>query len=177
MKITPTSIDGVFVLEPDFSKDDRGSFGRIWCEKKLSEAGLKGRFTQSSLSTNLKAGTLRGLHYQEHPYGEHKLIHVVRGSIFDVLLDLRENSKTFKKWISIELKADHTKLIYISPGIAHGFQTLEDQTEILYHMVEEYNESASRGVRYDDPAFNIQWPRPVPRGGISDRDTLFGTYS
>lgn len=175
MRITSSEIEGVYILEPEFSRDDRGSFARIWCEKELSGAGLKSHFTQSSISSNINKGTLRGMHYQDGNHGEHKLIQVVRGSVHDVLLDLRKNSKTYKKWISIQLDANHKKLVYISPGIAHGFQTLEDDTEILYHMVEEYHPAAAKGFRYDDPAFNIRWPLSIPKGGISEKDLALPT--
>lgn len=142
--------------------------------KELELAGLDARVAQASLSTNTRAGTLRGMHFTASPSQEAKLVRCVRGRVADVLLDLREGLPTFRKWVMLELSRDNGRGAFVPPGVAHGFLTLEDETDVLYQMSAPYDASAARGVRYDDRAFGIAWPSP-PRV-ISDRDRQYQDY-
>ena len=157
-----TAIPGVFVVEIEPRSDHRGLFARSWCQREFVEHGLNAGLVQCSLSFNKHRGTLRGMHYQAAPYAEAKLVRCTRGAIWDVALDLRQGSPTFRRHVGVELTADNRKALYIPEGVAHGFQTLEDDTEVLYQMSEFYAPEAARGVRYDDPAFAISWPITEP---------------
>lgn len=161
MIFTETEFSGVYIIEPEKLEDDRGFFTRIWDKKKFIDMGLDSNFVQSSISMNKKKGTLRGLHYQSSPYEENKIVRCVRGKIYDVIIDLRLNSKTFKKWFSIELSEDNYKMLYIPKGFAHGFQTLEDDTEVFYQISEYHNSEFSKGILWNDTKLNIKWPLPV----------------
>lgn len=158
MIFTETKLKGAFVVEPERLEDGRGFFARIFDSKAFEERGLKFNLVEASISLNKKMGTLRGIHYQEEPYGETKLVRCTRGRIFDVIIDLRPKSKTFKKWFSVELSGHNHKMLYIPRGFAHGFITLEDDSEIHYEMDQAYNPGSSRGIRWDDKAFKIRWP-------------------
>jgi dTDP-4-dehydrorhamnose 3,5-epimerase len=157
-----TALPGVFVLEPELREDPRGFFARTWCQREFEEHGLDPRLVQVSVSFNRRRGTLRGMHYQAPPHAEAKLIRCTRGAIWDVALDLRPASPTFRQHIGVELTADNRAALYIPEGLAHGFQTLEDDTEVLYQMSEFYAPEVARGIRFDDPAFGIRWPLPEP---------------
>ncbi len=172
MRFSPTAIVGAVVVELDRHEDDRGWFARAVDAAAFQAAGLTPPLCQVSLSHNERAGTLRGLHLQGPPHRETKLVRCVRGAIFDVAVDLREGSPTRGRWVSAELTADNAHALYIAPGLAHGFQTLEDDSDVLYCMAEPFVAEASRGVRWDDPAFAIRWPS-VARRTISDRDRAY----
>ncbi|CUH95091.1 hypothetical protein P22_1160 [Propionispora sp. 2/2-37] len=166
-----TELTGAFILEYEPIRDERGFFARTWCCREFAGRGLNPALVQCNISYNKKKGTLRGMHYQADPYAEVKLIRCTRGSIYDVFIDLRPGSPTLKKWLGIELSAQNHKMVYIPEGFAHGFITLEDNTEVFYQMSTEYQPKAARGFRWDDPAFSICWPIPVER--ISQRDMSY----
>lgn len=163
-----TPVRGVFVIEPERLADERGFFARTWCAREFEAAGLNPRLVQCSLSFNLRRGTLRGMHYQRAPHEEARLVRCTRGSIYDVALDLRSDSPTYLEHFGATLSSENRLMLYIPEGCAHGFLTLEDNTEVCYQMSEFYEPTAGRGVRWDDPAFGIEWPG-APRV-ISERD-------
>jgi dTDP-4-dehydrorhamnose 3,5-epimerase len=166
-----TRLPGVFEIQIEAKADERGFFARTWCEKEFETQGLSGKLVQCSLSFNSRKGTLRGMHYQIAPYEEEKLIRCTKGSVYDVVLDLRRPSPTFKNWAAIVLTAEKRNMVYVPKGCAHGFLTLEDGSEISYQMSEFWNAESARGVRWDDPAFQIQWPAKVEV--ISERDRTY----
>ena len=168
MRFEETGIAGAYLVRLDKIRDERGFFAREWCTDELRAHGLAERFVQSNISFSAKRGTLRGLHYQVAPYQEAKLIRCTRGAIFDVVLDLRVESRTYKQWIGVPLEAGDDRMLYVPEGTAHGFQTLADGTEVNYPVSQPYTPTAERGVRYDDPAFNIAWPLDVTE--ISPKD-------
>ena len=153
-----TKLKGAFIIEPERIEDERGFFARTFCQKEFEVNGLNPNLVQCSVSFNKKKGTLRGMHYQTAPHEETKLVRCTRGTIYDVILDLRPTSPTFKQWVSVELTGENRRMVYIPEGLAHGFQTLQDETEVLYQMSEFYNPEAARGVRWNDPSFEVQWP-------------------
>jgi dTDP-4-dehydrorhamnose 3,5-epimerase len=154
----PTALSGAWVIEPERHEDARGHFARTFCSREFAEHGLETRIEQSSVSFNFRKGTLRGMHYQAHPFEEVKVVRCNRGSIYDVIIDLRPDSTSFKKHFAIELDETNGKMLYISTGFAHGFQTLADRTEVFYQMSRSYSPEHARGVRWNDPAFGIPWP-------------------
>ena len=162
------ALPGAWLIEPEKRGDDRGFFARTWCRKEFVDNGLVDDFVQRNLSVNPQAGTLRGLHWQARPHSEVKLIQCSRGAIFDVIVDLRAGSPTYGQWLGVELRADDYRMLYAPEGFAHGFQTLEDDCEVAYLVSAAYAPEASCGIRYDDPAIDVTWPRPVTR--ISDQD-------
>jgi dTDP-4-dehydrorhamnose 3,5-epimerase len=168
MKFIPTPISDLWMVEMELRQDDRGYFGRAWCENEFAQIDPSFRPVQINISHNKEKGTLRGLHLQKEPHGEAKLIRCQRGSLFDVAVDLRPDSGTFKKSFSIHLSARQPRMFYIPKGFAHGFQTLEDDTEILYFMSEFYHPESAVGYRWNDPAFCIDWP--LQEKIMSDRD-------
>ena len=165
-------IEGAFVLEPERKRDERGYFARTFCTDELAARGLETRIAQCSVSWNKRAGTLRGMHYQIAPHEEIKLVRCARGAVFDVILDLRPSSPSFRKWQGIEISADNGWSIYVPAGVAHGFQTLVDDTELDYQISTNFHPDAARGVRWNDPAFSIRWP-PCAERIISERDAAF----
>ena len=171
MRFEPTPLPGVFVVECDFVGDDRGGFARTFCEREFEQQGLETNIRQCSISYNRLRGTLRGMHYQAAPHDEVKLVRVTRGAIYDVALDLREDSPTFRHWFATELSSDSRRMFYIPRGCAHGFQTLADDTEVFYQISTPYEPTAARGVRWDDPAFGITWPLPIT--AIHPRDATY----
>ena len=175
MNFTETRLPGAFIVEPELGTDERGFFARIWCQREFAAHGLNPRLVQCNLSGNARAGTLRGLHYQVAPYEEAKLVSCLRGAICDVIVDLRPDSPTFRAWLAVELTAANRRMLYISEGFAHGFQTLEDDTEVCYQMSEFYAPEAARGLRWNDPAFGIRWPLPVKI--ISERDRNYEDFA
>ncbi len=171
MIFSETRLPGAYVVEIKKIKDERGFFARTWDKDEFSKMELDSEFVQSSISANNKKGTLRGMHYQIEPYEESKIVTCTKGKIFDAIIDLRENSKTFKKWISIELSSSNHKILYIPKGFAHGFQTLEDNTEVHYDITQAHRPEYARGLRWNDPTFNIKWPLDVTT--ISNKDQGF----
>ena len=155
-------IKGAWLIEPEKHEDERGFFARSWCQQEFAARGLTTSFVQCNISFNHQKGTLRGLHYQAAPYGEAKLVRVTRGTIYDVILDLRPDSPTLRQWLALELTAESYRMLYIPAGLAHGFQTLTDNTEIFYQMSEFYHPEAARGIRWNDPTLSIPWPVPQP---------------
>ena len=162
MKFVETSLKGSYIIELEKLEDERGFFTRMWDEEIFQNKELNSRLVQISLSSNKKKGTLRGMHFQEKPFEETKIVRCVKGKIFDVIIDLRSNSKTYKKWISVELNSNDLKMIYIPEGFAHGFQTLEDNTEVMYQMSNWFSPEHAKGIRWNDQEFNITWPINEP---------------
>lgn len=174
---TETRLRGAFVIEPEHHADERGYFARTYCRREFERHGLNPDVVQASLSYNAKRGTVRGMHYQQPPHEEAKLIRCVRGALYDVAIDLRPDSPTCGQWAAVELRAQAgspSRMFYIPEGFAHGFQTLEDHTEILYQMSAFYAPDAGRGARWNDPAFAIEWPLPV--SVISERDRTYPDF-
>ena len=158
MRITETRLKGAFVIELEPFKDVRGFFACAWSDQEADALGLHGHFVETLISFNEKKGTLRGMHYQAAPYGQAKLVRCTRGSIYDVIVDLRPKSPTFKQWFPLEMSAENHLMLYVPVNFAHGFQTLEDKTEVTYQTSTYYSPEHGRGVRWNDPAFNISWP-------------------
>lgn len=175
MKFIETALRGVFIIEPERVEDQRGFFARTWCQDEFERHGLNSKLVQCSISFNKKKNTLRGMHYQAAPHEEAKLVRCTQGGIFDVIIDLRSDSPTRKQHVIVRLTAVNRLMLYIPAGIAHGFQTLEDDTEVFYQMSEFYYPEAARGVRWDDPAFGIAWP-PVVQRIMSERDRNWPDY-
>ena len=172
MKFTETGLPGAYIVDIEPVEDDRGFFARSWCKNEFAAHGLNTSLAQCNISFNKKKGTLRGLHYQERPYEEAKVVRCTRGAIYDVIVDLRPDSPTRRAWKAVELSADNGRTLYIPEGFAHGFQTLTDDAEVYYHMSEFYYPEAARGVLWNDPLLGIQWPfsaEPI----ISVRDQAF----
>lgn len=175
MTFLQTPLDGAYVVEIQPISDDRGFFSRLWCRQEFQEAGLHARFEQHSISFNRMRGTLRGMHFQLPPHEEVKIVRCSSGAIWDVILDLRPGSPTFCRWFAAELSADNRKSLYVPAGFAHGFQTLTDDAEVLYQISEPYHSDLARGVRWNDPAFGIEWPLPNPI--LSTRDREFEDFN
>lgn len=174
MKYVSTILPDVWIVDLERQVDERGYFARSWCEKEFGDRGLNPRLVQCSVSYNLRRGTLRGMHYQAAPHAEVKLVRCTRGAVYDVVLDLRPNSPTFTRWMAVELSADNGRAVYIPEDCAHGFQTLTDEAEVFYQMSEVYHPESAHGVRWDDPAFAIQWPGDDKI--VSSRDTAFPSF-
>ena len=171
MTFRETVIEGVWVVEPERYEDERGFFARTWDLEEFGRRGLGGRLVQCSISFNRRRGTLRGMHYQSAPHEEAKLVRCTSGSIFDVAVDLRTESTTFRRWVGIELSAENRLAMYVPEGCAHGFLTLTDDSEVAYQISEFHAPDAARGVRWDDPAIGIEWPGEVLV--INDRDSSY----
>ncbi|MGI9301333.1 MAG: dTDP-4-dehydrorhamnose 3,5-epimerase [Gammaproteobacteria bacterium] len=176
MKFTPTRVDGAYLIGLERIEDERGFFARAWCAKEFAAHGLNTRIAQANVSGNKRKGILRGLHYQTTPHEEAKLMRCTRGAIFDVCLDLRPGSRTYRQWEGVELSAETGRMLYIPEGCAHGYQILMDDTEVFYQASQFYAPDAERGVRWDDPAFGIEWPL---RQGliITDKDQSWPDYT
>jgi dTDP-4-dehydrorhamnose 3,5-epimerase len=168
MKLVPIPIAGAFVVEIEPIADERGYFARTFEKEAFREAGLDTEFVQHSVSFNRARGTLRGMHLQAEPWEESKIVGCSRGAIYDVLLDLRPSTPTSRRWTAIELRAESPRFLYVPKGVAHGFQTLEDESVVTYQISVPYHPEAARGVRWDDPAFEIAWPLAVTC--ISEKD-------
>ncbi len=171
MKFLETNLKGAYVIEIEPISDHRGFFARSWCEQEFRDRGLNSNLVQCNISFNLKKGTLRGMHYQAKPYEEAKLVRCTQGAIYDVIIDIRPDSPTFKKWFAVELSAANHHMLYIPESFAHGFQTLEDNTEVFYQMSEFYHPSAARGIRWDEPEFHLEWR--LEDKIISERDLSY----
>jgi len=166
---TELPLPGAFLIEPEPHADERGFFGRVWCAREFATRGLEIDFVQSSISFNKRRGTLRGLHYQEPPHAERELVRCTQGAAFDVIVDLRPGLPTYKQWHGLELTSDNRHAVFIPEGMAHGFQSLSDDTELLYVISTYYEPAAARGVRWNDPALAIAWPLSPP-SVISEKD-------
>jgi len=171
MIFTETKLKGVYVIAPELIEDERGFFARLWTPEEFEERGLNPRLVQSNISYNRRKGTVRGMHFQVKPHEEAKLVRCTRGSLYDVALDIRPDSPTYLQWEAVELTAENRLMFYVPEGFAHGYQTLEDDTEVFYQMSELYHPESARGLRWDDPKLGIRWPLPV--SVISRRDTQF----
>lgn len=168
MKFTKTNLNGAYIIDIEKREDERGFFARTFCANEFTEQGLETKFVQANMSFNYKKGTLRGMHYQKSPYEEDKLVRCTKGALYDVIIDLRKDSPTFKQWVGVELTEENRRALFVPKGFAHGFITLKDNTEINYLVTQFYTPEADSGVRFDDPAFNIEWPiTPV---SVSEKD-------
>lgn len=174
MIVEPTTLPGVYVLTPELLTDERGAFARTYSDEEFRARGLDPRIAQCSISVNPTAGTLRGMHHQVEPYGEVKLVRCTMGAIHDVVVDLRPESPTYCRWIAVELTAGNRRALYVPKGLAHGFLTLVDHSEVLYQMSVPHRPDAAAGVRWNDPAFGIAWPFPPAR--IAERDATYPDY-
>ena len=168
MQFLPTDIDGLFEIRIDTFNDERGWFARVFCKKEFNKIGHVGEWTQINHSFTAKKGALRGMHYQVPPYHEVKMVRCISGAVFDVAVDLRKDSSTYLKSYVTELSAENKKMLYIPAGFAHGFQTLTNDCELIYHHTSYYVPNSERGIRYNDEIININWPLPVSE--ISERD-------
>ena len=175
MKFTETPIAGACIIDVNRIEDDRGFFGRLWCEQEYRDRGLVPHIRQSNIGFNPRAGTLRGLHYQKSPHLEAKIVRCTRGAMFDVIVDLRPDSPSYRQWFGLELNQDNATMLYVPEGCATGYQTLVDNTEMHYMATEFYHPESATGVRYNDPAFNIEWPLAVQ--AISDGDRQWPDYT
>lgn len=175
MQFTPTPISGAFLVDVEPKGDHRGLFARTWCAREFAEQGLIATLAQCSVSYNASKFTLRGMHYQAEPQQETKLVRCVAGAIYDVIIDLRPASPTYKRWFGVELTSANRRAVYVPAGLAHGFMTTEAESEVFYQISEFYAPDCARGLRWDDPAFGIEWPmQPTV---ISDRDASYPTFS
>ena len=170
MRFIETILKGAYIIELDPVEDERGFFARSYCRDEFRKNGIEMDIVQCNVSHNRKKGTLRGMHYQEAPYEEAKLISCIKGSMYDVIVDIRKGSPTFGKWTAVELTAGNGRTLYVPKGFAHGFQTLADDTVVYYHISEAYYPESSRGIRWDDPALGITWPAPNPIISVKDRN-------
>jgi dTDP-4-dehydrorhamnose 3,5-epimerase len=169
-----TKLPGVFTIDLVIQEDDRGFFARTWCREEFERHGLNHSLVQCNMSYNRKKSTLRGLHYQSAPRQEAKLVRCTRGSLYDVVVDIRPESPTFAQWIAVELTSQNRRLLYVPEGCAHGFQTLQDDTEVFYQMSEFFAPESARGIRWNDPLFGIEWP--FVERIISQRDEGYADY-
>jgi dTDP-4-dehydrorhamnose 3,5-epimerase len=174
MRFQETPLQDSFLIEPAILRDERGFFMRTFCDKEFARANLNPKFVQCSLSFNEKRGTVRAFHFQVEPHAEAKLVRCQRGAIWDVIIDLRAPSPTFQRHFAVRLDAEKGYSLYIPEGFAHGFQTLEDNTEVFYQISTPFEPAAARGIRFDDPFFNISWPLPV--SAISKKDQSYPFY-
>jgi dTDP-4-dehydrorhamnose 3,5-epimerase len=168
MTFTPTPLSGSFIIDISLFKDGRGWFARTYCKNEFKQIGFSKEWLQTNHSFTLQKGTVRGMHYQLFPHQEIKLVRCIAGTVYDVIIDLRKGSSTFLQWFSLELSAANKKMLYIPEGFAHGFQTLTDNCELIYHHSELYTPSAETGIRYNDSMINISWPLQITE--ISERD-------
>ncbi len=175
MKFTASELPGAWLIDIEPLADERGFFARSWCRDEFRDRGLNPDLRQCNISYNLRRGTLRGMHYQQAPHAEAKLVRCTRGVIFDVIVDLRPESRTRGAWAGYELSADNHRMLYIPEGFAHGFQTCADACEVFYQMAASYHAPSARGVRWNDPAFGIRWPVPDPV--VSGRDANYPDFA
>ncbi len=171
MRVTKTRVPGVFVIELEPIEDERGFFARTWCAEEFRHHRLNADLAQCSVSFNRNRGTLRGMHYQVDPWAETKLVRCTSGAIYDVALDLRPDSPAYRQWVGVELTARNHLGLYIPEGVAHGFQTLADDSEVFYQISVPYHPESGRGVRWNDPAFGVRWPLAEPQ--LSERDASY----
>ena len=174
MVFTEMTLQGAFIIDIEPVADERGFFARSWCQREFAAHDLCTQWVQCNISFNKQRGTLRGMHYQVAPFAETKLLRCTSGALYDVIIDLRPESSTFKQWMAVELTAANHRMLYVPEGFGHGFQTLEDNTEIFYQMSQFYAPEYARGIRWDDPTFKISWP--VDARIISERDRSFPDF-
>ena len=174
MNFAETKLRGAFVIDVERREDQRGFFARAWCQKEFEAHGLVNRFVQANIGFNYKKGTVRGMHFQMNPYQEVKLVRCTMGRVLDVIVDLRHESETYRQWIGVELTADNRKMLYIPEGCAHGYQTMVDNTEVVYDASKFYAPQYATGVLFNDPVFGIEWPLAVEV--ISDADRSWPAY-
>ena len=174
MIFTETKLKGAFLIDPEPVKDERGMFARIWCQKECEAKGLKATWVQNNLSVNNRKGTMRGMHYQVAPHEEVKLVQCTMGAIYDVIVDLRPASATYLQYVGVELSAENRRMLFIPEMFAHGFLTLQDGSEVFYHMSAYYSPEAARGFRWNDPSFGIQWPEAIE--SMSEKDRNWPTF-
>jgi dTDP-4-dehydrorhamnose 3,5-epimerase len=171
---TETKIEGAIIIEPELLTDERGFFARSFCKEEFEKHGLETSLVQCNISYNKKKGTLRGMHYQAPPHEEAKIVSCTAGAIYDVILDLRKDSKTYCQWVAVELTDENFKMLYVPKGCAHGFQTLKDETVVYYQMTEFFHPESASGVRWDDSSFKIEWP--LDKIIISSKDQFYPDY-
>lgn len=169
-----TRLHGVYIIEPEPFNDERGSFARTFCQREFEKMDLQSGILQCNVSTNKKKGTFRGMHYQAAPFEEAKLVSCLQGALYDIVLDLRPQSETFREWISVELNSRVKNMVYVPQGCAHGFQTLEENTDVFYQITEYYSPDHARGVRWNDPLFNITLPLDITM--ISEKDKNYPDF-
>lgn len=174
MKFIPTEFEGVWVIEPEPHTDERGFFARMWCRDEFEQHGIDPELVQCNVSFNQHKGTVRGMHFQNAPHEEAKLVRCTHGAIFDVIVDLREDSPTYLKQFRVQLSASQRNALFIPKGFAHGFQTLEARTEVLYQMTTRFVADAANGIRWNDPALQVAWPLPI--SSISAKDEDFANF-
>lgn len=174
MIFTETRLAGAWILDIERRDDERGFFARTYCQREFEQHGLSPRIVQTNVSYSRRKGTLRGMHYQAPPYAEAKLVRCTRGALYDVIIDLRPGSPTYRQWIGVELTADNYRTLFVPEGFAHGFYTLVDDVEVMYYVSQFHTPEAERGVRWDDPAFAIIWPGPVTT--ISAKDSRWPDF-
>ena len=170
-----TKLKGAFVIEIEKREDERGFFARAWCKREFEDHGLNAQLVQANIAFSRKKGTLRGMHYQAPPYEEAKLIRCIKGGVFDVIIDIRPDSPQYKEWFGLQLTSDNYKMLYVPEGFAHGYQTLDDNTEVFYPASQFYSPESERGVRWDDPAFGIEWPE-TDNLVMSEKDKTWPDY-
>ncbi len=175
MIFTELSLAGAFLIEPEPHRDERGFFARSWCRQAFASQGLNSELVQCNISFNRHKGLIRGMHYQIAPHAEIKLVRCTQGAIYDVIVDLRSHSPSFKQWIALELTQENHQMLYIPEGFAHGFQTLTEQSEVFYQMSSDYHPESARGLRWNDPAVGIVWPLSDPL--LSERDRAIADWS
>jgi dTDP-4-dehydrorhamnose 3,5-epimerase len=175
VKFTETAVQDAWVIEVNRITDDRGFFARVWCQDEFAQVGIKDDWVQANVGRSVRAGTLRGMHYQREPHAEAKLVRCTHGAVYDVALDLRPSSPSYLHWVGATLKASEHTMLYIPKGCAHGYQALDDDSEIVYFTSTPYNRDAATGARHDDPAFGIEWPLPVEV--ISEQDAHWEQWS
>lgn len=175
MVLRQTKLLGAFIIEAEKFDDERGFFARSWSQNEFAKRGLESSLVECNISFNKKKGTLRGMHYQASPHGQVKIVRCTMGSVYDVIIDLRTGSPTFKQWLGVELTATNRLMLYAPKEFAHGFQTLEDNTEVFYQMFEAHHPESARSVRWNDPAFGIKWPLPVEV--IAARDAAYENFN
>jgi dTDP-4-dehydrorhamnose 3,5-epimerase len=171
-----TRLSGAFFVDLERREDSRGFFARTWCANEFADHGLTTEVVQANVSFNPRQGTLRGMHFQRAPHAETKLVRCTRGAIYDVVVDLRRDSDTYKEWVGVELSADNRRALFVPEGFAHGYQTLVPDAEVFYQVSEYYTPGAEGGVRWDDPAFGIEWPDP-DNAFLSDKDRSWPDFS
>lgn len=169
MIFTETKLRGAFIIETEPIRDSRGFFARAWCKKEFEEHGLKSSLVQANITFSREKGTLRGMHYQAAPYQEAKVVRCITGAVFDVIIDLRQDSPTYREWIGTELTEDNCRMLYVPEDFAHGYQTLADNTAVFYQVSQFYCPQSERGIRWNDPALGITWP-PAQHLVISEKD-------
>ena len=175
MIFNSTILTGAYIVDPSPLKDDRGMFMRTYCKKQFEQIGFNSEWVQMNHSISYKKGTIRGMHFQIPPFGEVKMVKCIQGAIFDVIVDLRKDSPTFLQWISVDLTKENKRMLYIPAGFAHGFQTLTDDTELIYHHSHFFTPEAEKGLLYNDPLLSINWPLALT--AISDRDLSHQTIN